>query len=51
MPLRGMGRMNLIPEVPLRFTPGYSRLAAPRQLVAPNAVVIQENCEVQREGI
>ena len=31
MPLRGMGRTILTPGVALRSTPGYSRLAAPRQ--------------------
>jgi hypothetical protein len=30
MPLRDMGRMILIPGVAMRFTPGYSRHAAPR---------------------
>jgi len=30
MPLRGMARMVMIPGVPLRSTPGYPRLAAPR---------------------
>jgi hypothetical protein len=35
MPLRGMGRINRIPGVPLRCVSAYARLAAPRKWLRP----------------